>query len=79
MKVLGSTHGLPLVLLSGLWLSYRALCLFDVIVELHAMDENKCSVTFSFEVKVDLYGKHANFLFCICRGGNYHMNLKILV
>ena len=31
-------HRLPLVLLYGLWLS--SLCLFDAIVELHAIDEN---------------------------------------
>ena len=36
-----SSHGLPWVLLPGLWLSFMryCLCVFDAIIELHIMDE----------------------------------------
>jgi hypothetical protein len=53
------------------------LCLFDAIVELHAMDE-KCSMTFSLEVKVNFISNkgllNSRFLLCICSGVIYHIN-----
>ena len=55
-QTLGSwrAHGLPSLLLFGLWLSCCVVfCLFDAIVELGGMDGK--SFTFSLEVKNGFY------------------------
>ena len=59
------------------------LCLLDPIIELHIMNEKKCSMTFSWKVKVDLIYKHFLFdlilIFCICGGVIFCIKLKSLI
>ena len=63
-------------------LSCSCMCLFDTIVELHATNEKKGSITSHRTMKAhfmcikDLLG--SQFIFCIGIGGIYHITLKKL-
>ena len=60
-----------------------SLCLFDAIVESHAMNEKKYSMHFSLEVKVDFKFNKGQFnprlMFSICSKDIYHIKSKNLV